>query len=152
MNKKTTLGAVLTAVGVAVLVCTLVFAFFGHRLFLKPGLEFEPEQVSYETPDTITIPGFDNWTIPANETLVKCDFYNPDGNSCYFEISIRLDDTGTEIYHSKLLRPGQHLYDIELLSPVPAGSYDAVIHYSTFAIEDNSPMNGADVPFRLIAE
>ena len=100
----------------------------------------------------ITIPGFDNWTIPTNETLVNCDFYNPDGNSCYFEISIRLSETGTEIYHSRLLRPGQHLYDIELLSPVPAGSYDAVIHYSTYAIEDNSPMNGADVPFRLIAE
>lgn len=152
MNRKTWIGCILASVGAAVLVCTIAFAWFGYRFFMPKELVFEPEQVSYAEPDSITIPGFDEWEIAANETYVACDLYNPDGNICYFEITVTLQDSGSVIYHSKLLRPGQHLYHVELQTPIPAGRYNAVMHYSTISIEDNSPMNGADVPFTLIAK
>lgn len=117
--------------------------------FPEAEIEFEEEQrlnqLSAQS-DMISIPGFEAWTIDAGETKVSTNFYNPEQNNCYFVISVILNET---IYESKYVKPGQHLYEVELFKAMDAGEYEATIHYSTYSSIDNSPLNGADVPFVL---
>ncbi len=152
---KTT-GIVLTTAGATILVCLLFFRFFGNS-FLSDTIEFEADQTiaentSSDTADYISVPGFESLTIDADSTDAEVDLYNPDNNECYFEISIILPDTGEELYKSKYISPGQHLYSIELNTKLEKGEYDAVLHYSTYSLEDYSPLNGANIPFTLTAE
>lgn len=99
----------------------------------------------------IAIPGYKSITIAANAADVEVNFQNPEGNPCYFEISLVLAD-GTELYHSKMIEPGKGLYEITLTQALAPGEYDAVVKYDTFSLTDLSPMNGAEVQIKLIAE
>lgn len=99
----------------------------------------------------IAIPGYKSITIDANKTDVKVNFQNPEGNPCYFIISLLLDD-GTVLYQSKMIEPGKGLYDITLAEALESGEYGAKVKYETYALGDLSPMNGAEVEIVLIAE
>ena len=99
----------------------------------------------------IAIPGYKSITVDANKTDVKVNFQNPEGNPCYFEISLLLDD-GTELYKSKMVEPGKGLYDISLSKALEPGEYGAVVKYGTYSLADLSPMNGAEVKITLIAQ
>lgn len=148
-------GFLFLTIGAVTLVCLTVFCIFGNRFLLKPDVEFEPEQfisTGASVQDSITIPGFESMTVSANAKQIKAHLYNPEKNNCYFEISIILSDKEEEIYKSKYIKPGQHLYDITLTRELPAGTYSAVLHYSTYSLDDYIPLNGADVPITLIAE
>ncbi len=102
---------------------------------------------------SIEIPGYTDIYITAGETSVDVDFFNPESNSVYFQITLILTDTGEEIYTSKLFSPGQHLYEIELNRAIEKGEYDMTIVYSTYSMdEDYTPKNGANVSCVLIAE
>lgn len=147
-------GASVLAVGGVVLAASLVV------LMTSPDggqaanqWELEPEQQapvsSMVDQSTISIPGMESMTIPADTETVSVRLYNPEENPCYFEISITLED-GTELYRSKLVSPGQELYEITLNQPLEAGEYSAVLHYSTYSMDESyTPMNGASVPFTL---
>ena len=153
-KKKKAAGYTLIVAGITAIVCILVFVFLGYQFILKPGIEFEADQTLNRPAaesDTISIPGFETWTVDAGETKASANFYNPEKNTCYFVISVILDDTGEKIYESKYVKPGQHLYEVELTRALEAGTYKATIHYSTYSMTDLSPMNGADVPFELVA-
>ena len=153
-KKKQAAGYTLIIAGVTAIVCLFAFVFLGYRFVLKPNVEFEAEQTLGRTTaetGTIAIPGFETWTVDAGKTKVSTHFYDPEKNTCYFVISVTLDDTGETIYRSKYIRPGQHLYEVELSRALAAGSYKATLHYSTYAVTDLAPMNGADVPFTLVA-
>lgn len=154
-GKKTLAGSALLVAGITAFICIAVFVFLGYQFFLKPEIEFEADQTLSATTaesDKISIPGFEAWTINANKTKVSTNFYNPEQNTCYFVISVVLDDTGETIYESKYLKPGQYLYEVELLNPVKKGNYPATLHYSTYSMLDLSPMNGADLPFTLVVK
>lgn len=136
------------------LLLILFFIFFGANLLLKPEYRFEEDQSITTTEETetgkITIPGFEALTIKAGETKAKAHIYNPESNECYFEVSIILKDSGREIYKSKLIKPGQNLYEIKLNKAMSKGSYNAVLHYSTYTMDGNyAPLNGANIPFEL---
>lgn len=153
IKKKTVAGYTLIVAGITALMCILVFIFLGYRFFLKPKIEFEADQTlnqSVTQADKISIPGFEAWTIDAGKTKASTNFYNPQQNGCYFVIRIIMDETGETIYESKYLKPGQHLYEVELLHALEAGKYRATLHYSTYSMTDLTPMNGADVPFELV--
>lgn len=155
-NKKRSMaGYTLIVVGITMLICTLIFVFLGYRIFLKSQVEFEQEQslhTSTRESDKISIPGFEAWTIEAGEEKVSTHFYNPEQNTCYFVLTVTLDETDEVIYESKYLKPGQHLYEVELTKALEAGEYQATLHYSTYAIHDLSPQNGANLPFSLIVK
>ncbi len=124
------------------------------------GAEFNPEFEDEQVLNTaatdqpgIKIPGYSKIIVPAGETNVSVDFFNPEENNVYFQLSLVLVDGRETIYESKLIKPGQHLYEIELLRPISAGEYDMTIVYSTFSMdEEYSPRNGADVACVLVAE
>lgn len=99
----------------------------------------------------IAIPGYKSITIDANKTDVKVNLQNPEGNPCYFVISLVLDD-GTQLYKSKMVEPGKGLYDITLTQPLAKGEYGAMVKYETFSLQDSSSMNRAQVKIILIAQ
>ncbi len=156
-DKRKRLGIILTIAGATALLITLFFIFFGSKLILNPEHEFEPEQSVVQSSqqldfDSISIPGKESMKIQAEEKSVSVDLYNPEDNKCYFEISILLED-GTELYKSKLVKPGQNIYKINLNKELAKGTYNATIHYSTYTMDGNyTPLNGANVPVKLIAE
>lgn len=157
LEKRKRLGIILIVAGAVALLVILFFVFFGSRLVLKPQYEFEPEQSIVQSSqeldfDSISIPGKESMTVQADAKNISVDLYNPEDNKCYFEISILLDD-GTEVYKSKLLKPGQHLYKIELSRAFDKGIHNITIHYNTYTTDGNyTPLNGANVPVKLTAQ
>lgn len=99
----------------------------------------------------IAIPGYKSITVDADTTEAQVNFQNPEGNPCYFVISLVLAD-GTELYKSKMVEPGKGLYEITLSEALAAGEYDASVRYETFSLNDLAPMNGAQVEIKLIAQ
>lgn len=159
-EKRRNIGIILIVAGTAALLVILFFIFFGSKLFLNPSYEFEEDQIAPETVeavdypgDSISIPGVDSMTIEAETTKVSVNIYNPENNNCYFEVSIIIEDDNEEIYKSKLIKPGQSLYEIELNQQIKKGTYNANLHYNTYTMDGNyTPLNGANIPFVLIAE
>ena len=98
----------------------------------------------------IEIPGYKSITIDANQKDVSVNFVNPEGNPCYFVISLVLED-GTELYKSKMVKPGMGLYEITLNQELKPGEYPALVKYETFSLDELEPMNGAEIKFTLIA-
>lgn len=120
----------------------------------KQTSQFNPEFEENQTKEHATtgskkgieIPGYTNIVIPSGKTDVEVDFFNPKENKVYFEIALILNDTQEEIYKSKLISPGQHLYNINLNKPLKKGNYDMTIKYSTYSLDEKyTPKNGAVV-------
>ena len=100
----------------------------------------------------IKIPGYSYITIPKETANVNVVLLNPEGNPCYFKFEIVLDATGETLYESKLVPPGQAITNITLSKAFAAGEYDITIKVSTFSLENQSPMNGANVKTVFIAQ
>ncbi|WP_317854231.1 hypothetical protein [Chakrabartyella piscis] len=110
--------------------------------------EFEEEQerAGATIGDNIKIPGYDLIAVDAGETKIKGDFFNPDENNVYFKMVFQLTETEEIIFASDLIKPGQHLYEIELMRVLDAGEYDLTILYETFSTDGNfTPLNGANL-------
>ena len=99
---------------------------------------------------TVQIPGYGALEFVAGATEQDVSFVNPEGNGCYFIISIALSD-GTVIYTSQLIPPGQGLYHITLDQPLEAGVYEnAQLQYRCISLEDQqTEYNGANVNLTL---
>ena len=111
----------------------------------------QPENAGGEATG-IQIPGYPSITLPADTETVSVVFLNPEGNPCYFTFELVLSDTSEVLYTSKLVPPGQAIYEINLSRPLAAGEYDAVLRISTTSLEDGSAMNGANVETVLIVQ
>lgn len=154
-KKKIIAGYTLLVAGSVTLICVVVFAVLGYRFLAQPDVEFEEDQTwsqSENASEKISIPGFETWSIDAGSTKAVTNFYNPESNSCYFVIRVVLDETGETLYESKYMKPGQHLYEVELQKAMEAGSYAATLHYSAYSSVDMTPLNGADIPFKLVVK
>ncbi len=122
----------------------------------NPGFEAEQELSSDRESDGgveagIQIPGYKSITIPAGTKDVSVELVNPEENNVYFEISFYLPDTDETIYTSKLIKPGQHLYDITLNQEMEAGEYSLTVRYAAYSEDENlTPKNGAEVNCTLI--
>lgn len=138
----------------------LLVLVLGAAVAGKRGLQggevtsFVPEFEEGQTQETeeshtekgIKVPGYTVIPVNAGKTDVSIDLFNPEENEVYFQISFLLPEEEEPIFQSKLIRPGDHLYQIELLKPLEAGSYDLTIQYDTFAMDEKfSPRNGASV-------
>lgn len=122
--------------------------------------EFEDEQERLESEEQkagveagIEIPGYKSITIASGTKDVKVDLMNPEDNNVYFQISFYLPETDETIYTSKLIKPGQHIYDITLEREMEAGEYPLTVKYATCSADEAmTPKNGADVNCTLIVE
>lgn len=100
--------------------------------------------------DTIDIPGFAAMNFQAEVTEQAVNLYNPEQNTCYFKMTILLDD-GTKLWESELVEPGKAIYNLILDEPLDAGVYEnATLRYECFAMDDEQmPLNGSEIRFTL---
>lgn len=152
--------------GILALVLVLLIggaAFYWHKTHSGPVTNFTPEfeaeqnQVMTDQEPSVTrgieIPGYTVIPVKAGSTDVSIDLYNPEGNQVYFQLTFILSDTGEQIYQSKLLKPGQHIYNITLDKALEKGEYPLTIQYSTFSADESyTPKNGASVNCILRAD
>ena len=125
----------------------------GVQMEVDPGaVEWQgilPSPTDSSGAGNITIPGYGAMTLAANTLNQRVNLVNPQGNPCYFCISLVVD--GEVVYESKLIPPGKGVYDIQLIRTLPAGRYPhAVLRYQCYSLEESpAPLNGADVVLDL---
>lgn len=99
--------------------------------------------------DTIDIPGFESITFKEGVTKQAVNLYNPEANACYFRMTLRLED-GTELWQSKLVKPGDGLHEITLNQALDAGDYkNATLAYECFSLSDQTPLNGSNITLTI---
>lgn len=98
---------------------------------------------------SIAIPGYEYLSLAAGTKTQSIALNNPETNTCYFLISLRLED-GTELWQSEYLAPGQVSKAMELNEKLEPGTYNAVLHYDCFRMnQELSPLNGAETKLTL---
>ena len=127
----------------------------------KPSIELDENAGEYtgEKPKDqggeevgIKIPGYPSITIAKDTEDVQMALMNPEGNPCYFKFELVLKDSGETIFESKYVKPGDCIYDVHLNKPLAEGEYPATIKISTIALDQETPLNGANVETVLIAK
>ena len=126
-----------------------------------PALDIDPNAGNWngQTPEDksdeavgIKIPGYPSITIQKDTEQVVMALLNPEGNPCYFKFQIVLKDTDETIFESQYVPPGQSITDVTLSRPLAEGEYDATIIITTVALDQITPLNGANVETVLIAK
>ena len=98
--------------------------------------------------ENIAIPGYEKLSFAAGKTAQAVNLKNPAENACTFVLSLTLDD-GTTLWTGEALKPGEAFTRITLSKALAAGSYAAALHYDCYTIEDNTPLNGAEIQLTL---
>lgn len=132
---------------------------FGGNTDLKAEIDPAAKDYNGSKPENkggmsegIAIPGYPSIGIPANKTDVQVVLLNPEGNPCYFTFEIVLKDGNESLYKSKQVPPGKAVTDIALAHALKPGEYEATIQITTSSLEDQVPMNGANVETILIVK
>ena len=106
------------------------------------------------TPDSgerIDIPGYENLTMQAGSKSQKVYLYNPQNNAAYFVLTLTLSN-GETLWTGKKLYPGEAFTGIVLKKSLKAGNYTATLHYNCFSVNNNEPLNGAEVQLNLTVD
>ena len=98
--------------------------------------------------ENIAIPGYEKLDFAAGKTAQTVNLKNPPENACTFFLSLTLDD-GTALWTGEALSPGEAFTRITLEKALDAGEYPAKLHYDCYTIEDNQPLNGAEIQLTL---
>lgn len=99
---------------------------------------------------SIAIPGYEGLILKAGSKKQDLCLPNPAQNTCYFQISLFLED-GTLLWQSDLIEPGEISEPIVLEKELEEGTYPkAVLRYSCFEMnKDLTPLNGAEIKVTL---
>ena len=96
----------------------------------------------------ISIPGYEKLDFTAGKTTQTVNLKNPAENACAFVLTLTLED-GKTLWTGEALSPGEAFTRITLERALDAGEYPATIHYDCYTIEDNQPLNGAEIQLTL---
>ena len=99
--------------------------------------------------ENIAIPGYEKLSFAAGKTAQAVNLKNPAENACTFVLSLTLDESGETLWMGEALSPGEAFTRITLTKALDAGSYTATLHYDCYTIEDNQPLNGAEIQLTL---
>lgn len=99
----------------------------------------------------IMIPGYGKFTVQKNSDTIDTAFFNPEGNPCYFQITLMEKDTGDILYESKLIPPGKGITPVKMTKSFSkTGSYNAVLKFRSYDFEDTSiEYNGSEIDVTL---
>jgi hypothetical protein len=129
----------------------------GLTIDKNAGVYVAPE--AEEAPQGVAVPGWGSITIPAGQTEVAVDFYNPEANAdqYYLTFELRLTDDSEQgyetLYTSGLVEPGLHIQKITLSHALSAGEYDAVVHVQPYRMDEaQTATNNADMKTTLIVQ
>ena len=98
--------------------------------------------------ENIAIPGYEKLSFEAGKTAQPVNLKNPAENACTFVLTLSLTD-GETLWTGKALSPGETFTRITLSKALDAGEYPATLHYDCYTIEDNQPLNGAEIQLTL---
>ena len=98
--------------------------------------------------ESISIPGYEKLSFAAGKTAQTVNLKNPLENACTFVLTLTLED-GETLWTGKALSPGEAFTRITLTRALDAGEYPATLHYDCYTIEDNQPLNGAEIQLTL---
>ncbi len=102
---------------------------------------------------SIEVKGFSKWHVPAGQKdNLTIALENPASNRCYFTFIITLDDTDEVLYQSKMVPPGEGIYQITLSKPLEAGKYNVTVHIRTNEVETGAEMNSAEIKAVIISD
>ena len=99
--------------------------------------------------ENIAIPGYEKLSFAAGKTAQAVNLKNPAENACTFVLSLTLDESGETLWMGEALSPGEAFTRITLTKALDAGEYAATLHYDCYTIEDNRPLNGAEIQLIL---
>lgn len=131
---------------------------------ISGGVQLDPNQSAYNpdssnatSPPGVAIPGWGKLTIPADETDVTVDLYNPEENEnlyyLTFELRLPDEDGGYEVlYKSGLIKAGNHIQNITLSHGLAEGTYDAIVFVQPYRMDGVTPTNNAETQTLLIVE
>ncbi len=99
--------------------------------------------------ENILVPGYSGAEMKAGDTTLNLRIGNPEENTCYLQATLELTD-GTVLYESGLLEPGTGFEQIELNQTLEAGTYEALVHYQGYSMEEEpQQLNASDSAFTL---
>lgn len=94
--------------------------------------------------ENIAIPGYEKLDFAASKTAQTVNLKNPPENACTFVLTLTMED-GETLWTGEALKPGEAFTRITLERALDAGEYPATLHYDCYTIEDNRPLNGAEI-------
>lgn len=150
-KKKT---AVILLAAAALLLAAVSVLLVGRqkgRQVKLPNGETVPQSDSVEKrTDSIAIPGYEGISLKANSKEQEIGFPNPAQNTCYFQISLMLED-GTMLWRSELVAPGEVSDPITLEEPLAAGVYpNALLKFDCYTMDGAMrALNGAATKMTL---
>lgn len=100
----------------------------------------------------IKIPGYPDMTISSENTDFPITLLNPEENPCNFKFTLSLQETGETLCTTDLVKPGDAIKGVTLDKPIEKGTYTLIINISTYSVDSNSQMNGAQVKSTLTVE
>lgn len=94
--------------------------------------------------DSISIPGYEGITLKADSKEQEIGFPNPAQNTCYFQITLMLEDE-TILWQSGLVKPGEISEPIMLEKPLAAGTYpNSILKFDCYTMDGTMrALNGA---------
>ncbi|MBQ9721443.1 MAG: hypothetical protein IJV64_12240 [Oscillospiraceae bacterium] len=98
--------------------------------------------------ESIAIPGYEKLSFAAGKTAQAVNLQNPAENACTFVLTLSLTD-GEALWTGKALSPGEAFTRITLSKALDAGDYPATLHYDCFSLQDNTPLNGAEIQLTI---
>ena len=98
--------------------------------------------------ENIAIPGYEKLSFAAGKTAQAVNLKNPPENACTFVLTLTLED-GETLWTGKALSPGEAFTRITLSKTLDAGDYPATLHYDCFSLQDNTPLNGAEIQLTI---
>ena len=96
----------------------------------------------------IAIPGYEKLSFAAGKTAQAVKLKNPAENPCTFVLTLTIEG-GETLWTGKAISPGEAFTRITLSRVLDAGEYPATLHYDCYTIEDNQPLNGAEIQLTL---
>ena len=98
--------------------------------------------------ENIAIPGYEKLSFAAGKTAQAVNLKNPPENACAFVLTLTLEG-GETLWTGKALSPGEAFTRITLERALDAGEYPATLHYDCFSLNDNTPLNGAEIQLTI---
>lgn len=98
--------------------------------------------------ENIAIPGYEKLSFAAGKTAQAVNLKNPPENACTFVLTLTLEG-GETLWTGKALSPGEAFTRITLSKTLDAGDYPATLHYDCFSLQDNTPLNGAEIQLTI---
>lgn len=149
----TFLAVVVVGTLIAILYGNGVFEHGDHKINIETG-EAQKGVTAYSDStatesSNISVPGYEKLEFLAGKKQQKVYLQNPKENTCYFKLSLKLED-GTTLWQSDLLEPGMAFDRIALKQSLKKGTYEnATLQYQCYALADQRELNGSAIQLNL---